>query len=110
MQKVLDEAFGQSRSIGWIKDVWHIERDGKQVKRDLERQALQATGNVDRIEKQLLKQWDDALFEEQYIPAVTKEERLYAQHDEFCCWYEHLCDALEVVARCWRLRQGIIIG
>lgn len=82
------------------KDVWHIEQDGKQVKRDLERQALQATRKVDRIEKQLLKQWDDALFDEKYVPAVANEERLYAQHAEFSCWLEHLCDALEVVD--WR--------
>ena len=82
------------------KDVWHIERGGKQVKQDLERMALQATRNVDRIEKQLRKQWDDVLFDEHYIPAVAKEDRLYEQHAEFSCWLEHLCDALEVVD--WR--------
>ena len=82
------------------KDVWHLEREGKQVKQDLERMALQATGKVERLEKQLLKQWHDLLFAEQYIPAVAKEERLYEQHDEFSCWLEHLCDALEVVD--WR--------
>lgn len=79
------------------KDVWHLGREGKQVKQDLERMALQASGKVEQLEKQLLKQWDDVLFAKQYIPAVAKEERLYEQHDEFSCWLEHLCDALEVV-------------
>ena len=82
------------------KDVWHLGREGKQVKQDLERMALQATRKVERLEKQLLKQWDDVLFAEHYIPAVAKEERLYEQHAEFSCWLEHLCDALEVVD--WR--------
>lgn len=95
--KSLDEA---ELDLSVQKDVWHIEQDGKQVKRDLERQALQATRKLDRLEKQLLKQWDDALFDEQYVPAVANEERLYAQHAEFSCWLEHLCDALEVVD--WR--------
>jgi hypothetical protein len=82
------------------KDVWHLEREGKQVKQDLERMALRATRNVVRLEKQLLKQWDDALFAEHYISAVVREERLYEQHAQFSCWLEHLCDALEVVD--WR--------
>jgi hypothetical protein len=82
------------------KDVWHVEQDGGQVKRDLERLALRATKEVERLEKKLLKEWDDTLFEEHYIPAVAKEERLYEQYAEFACWFEHLCDALEVVD--WR--------
>jgi len=82
------------------KDVWHIEKDGKQVQRDLERLALRATAQVEQLEKQLHQKWDETLFEEQYIPAVAQEERLYAQLDEFACWFDHLCDALEVVD--WR--------
>jgi len=95
--KSIDEA---ELDLAVQKDVWHIERGGKQVKQDLERMALQATRNVERIEKQLRKQWDDVLFDEHYVPAVAKEERLYEQHAEFSCWLEHLCDALEVVD--WR--------
>jgi hypothetical protein len=79
------------------KDIWHIQRDGAQRQTDLERAALQATRQVMKLEEKLLKQWDDALFEQKYIPAVTKEERLYAQHAAFTIWFDHLCDALEVV-------------
>ena len=82
------------------KDVWHIERDGTQVLRHLERKAYQAMKVVIKLEKQLLDQWDDALFEEKYIPAVTQEERLCDQHDAFAEWLSHLYDAFELVD--WR--------
>ena len=82
------------------KDVWHIERDGGQVRKDLERLALAATKKVDKLEKRLDKAWDDALFEQEYISAVAKEERLYEQLETFTDGYGHLCDALEVVD--WR--------
>lgn len=79
------------------KDSWHVQRDGSQVRRDLERAAFRATRQVLKLEKDLLKQWDDRLFEDQYIPAVAKEERLYDQHDQFSQWLAHLHDALELV-------------
>lgn len=82
------------------KDSWHIQREGAQVARELQRAAFGATGQVLKLEKQLLKQWDDRLFEEKYIPAVAKEERLYEQHDHFVQWLAHLNDALELVD--WR--------
>lgn len=82
------------------KDVWHIEREGAQLLLDLERAALRATRQVLAVEKQLRKNWDGALFAEQYIPAVAQEERLYAQHAAFANWLGHLCDVLEVVD--WR--------
>jgi hypothetical protein len=82
------------------KDIWHIERDGSQLRRDLERAAFRATDQVLSLEKELLKQWDDQLFEEKYIPAVAKEARLYDQHDQFAPWLAHLHDALELVD--WR--------
>ena len=82
------------------KDTWHIERDGGQVRKDLERLALAATKQVLKLEKTLLKAWDDDLFEQKYIPAVAKEEQLYEQHATFTNWFGHLCDALEVVD--WR--------
>lgn len=82
------------------KDAWHIERDGGQVRKDLERLALAATKQVLNLEKTLLKTWNDALFEQKYIPAVVKEEQLYEQHAAFTNWFSHLCDALEVVD--WR--------
>lgn len=82
------------------KDLWHIQRDGGQVRRDLERAAFRATQRVLDLEKQLLKQWDQQLFVEQYIPADAAEARLYEQHDQFAHWLNHLVDALELVD--WR--------
>ena len=86
------------------KDTWHIEKWGSKVRRDLERKALAAQRKVYKLEKQLLKAWDDAIFLEQYVPAVEKAERLMTQHDAFATWLGHLCDALELVD----LRSGEI--
>jgi hypothetical protein len=82
------------------KDVWHIQRDGSQVLRDLERAAFRATKAVIKLEKQLLKQWDETLFDEKYVPAVTKEDLRYDQQATFAEWLSHLVDALELVD--WR--------
>lgn len=82
------------------KDLWHIQRDGGQVRHDLERAAFRATQRVLDLEKQLLKQWDEQLFVEHYIPADAAEARLYEQHDHFAHWLNHLVDALELVD--WR--------
>lgn len=82
------------------KDIWHIQRDGSQVLRDLERAAFSATHQVIKLEKQLLKQWDETLFDEKYIPAVAQEELRYVQHASFAQCLSHLVDALELVD--WR--------
>ena len=82
------------------KDVWHIQRDGSQVLRDLERAAFRATKQVIKLEKQLRKAWDETLFDEKYVPAVTKEECCYDQHAAFAEWLSHFVDALELVD--WR--------
>jgi hypothetical protein len=82
------------------KDVWHIERDGSQVLRDLERAAFRATKQVVKLEKQLLQKWDETLFDEKYVPAVMKEELRYDQHAAFAEWLSHFVDALELVD--WR--------
>ena len=82
------------------KDIWHIQRDGSQVLRDLERAAFRATRQVIKLEKQLLKQWDETLFDERYVPAVAQEELCYDRHATFCQWLSHLVDALELVD--WR--------
>ena len=94
--------FQQEAGLDWAvqKDTWHIERDGGQIRRDLERAAFRATRQVFKLEKQLLKQWDDQLFADKYIPTVAKEERLYDQHDAFAEWLTYLYDALELVD--WR--------
>lgn len=82
------------------KDVWHIERDGSQLLRDLERAAFRATKQVVKLEKQLLEEWDETLFDEKYVPAVMKEELCYDQHDAFAECLSHFVDALELVD--WR--------
>lgn len=82
------------------KDSWHLQRDGSQVLRDLERAAFKATKQVLTLEKKLCKQWDDDLFEEKYIAAVAKESRLYDQHAAFADCLSHFVDALELVD--WR--------
>ncbi len=82
------------------KDIWHIQRDGGQLLRNLERAAFRATRRVIELEKALLKQWDDSLFSEKYIGAVSQEERCYDQHHTFAQWLFHLIDALELVD--WR--------
>ena len=79
------------------KDLWHLEREGGQLRRDLERSALQATKRVLALEARLRKAWSDELFLNEYIPAVVAEETRYAQHDEFVTCFNHLCDALEIV-------------
>lgn len=86
------------------KDPWHVENWGGKVRRSLEKQALGALRKLDKLEKQLLKTWDDAVFREQYIPADEKADRLLVQHDTFARWLGHLCDALELVD----LRSGEI--
>lgn len=82
------------------KDLWHIQRDGGRVRRALERAAYRATQHLLDLEKQLLKQWDEQLFLDKYIPADAAETRLYEQHDQFAHWLTHLADALELVD--WR--------
>jgi hypothetical protein len=79
------------------KDLWHVERDGGQLGRDLERSAFQATRRVLTLEARLSKAWSDALFFNEYIPAVAAEDKRYAQHDEFVACLSHLCDGLEIV-------------
>lgn len=82
------------------KDVWHIERDGSQVLRDLERAAFRATKQLIKLEKQLLQVWDETLFDEKYVPAAMKEDLRYDQHAAFADGLSHFVDALELVD--WR--------
>lgn len=78
------------------KDLWHIQRDGSQLCLDLERAAFRATRQVMALEKKLCKAWQDDLFA-QYVAAVETEEKRYEQHAAFVTWFDHLCDALEIV-------------
>lgn len=86
------------------KDIWHLERDGATIRRALERAAYRAMTKVIDLEKQLLKAWDDTLFEEKYIPAVTQEMAAITCHDQFETWLHHLHDALALVD----IRSGAI--
>lgn len=91
------------------KDTWHLERDGGKVHNALEKAAHGAITTVIKLEKALLKKWDDAVFEEKYIPAVAKEEQAIEQYDEFEEWLGHLCDALELVdIRSGEIREAAV--
>ena len=79
------------------KDTWHIERDGTTVRRALERAAYQNMNKVLDLEKKLNQEWDNQLFEQEYIPAVAKETQTIEQHDQFETWLSHFHDALVLV-------------
>jgi hypothetical protein len=57
------------------KDLWHLQRDGGQLCRDLERSAFQATRRVLALEAKLNKAWSDELFLNEYIPAVADRRK-----------------------------------
>jgi hypothetical protein len=82
------------------KDCWHFQRDGGKALRDLERAAFRLTGEVVKLERQLLKKWDDTVFTERYIPAVVKEAMMYTYHACFAENLTHIADSLEIVD--WR--------
>lgn len=79
------------------KDTWHIQRDGKRLLIALEKSALHASQTVFALEKKLLKAWNEELFLDKYIAAVALEEERYAQVECFACWFDHFCDACEIV-------------
>jgi len=82
------------------KDPWHLQRAGAQVRLYLEKAAYRAMRQVLDFEKKLLQEWDDQLFERQYVAAVAQEDELISQHDRYADWLAHLYDALELVD--WR--------
>jgi len=88
------------KDVAVQKDPWHLQRDGARVRQYLEKAAYKAMRKVLELEEKLLQEWDDQLFEQQYVPAVNKEERLIAQHDTYAEWLGHLYDAFELVD--WR--------
>jgi hypothetical protein len=88
------------------KDPWHLLRDGGKVRLYLEKQAYGAMRAVMKLEQQLMAAWDEALFQEHYLPAAAQEERLIAQHDACAEWLSHLGDAFEIVDwRCGEIRD-----
>lgn len=82
------------------KDPWHLEQEGRKIKQELERAALRAMQQEQRLTQKLLKQWADELFYDQYVPTVEKLERQLEQLEQFSQAFGHLCDALELVD--WR--------
>ncbi len=81
------------------KDVWHLMRDGSQVKQDLKRSAYQAMQVALDLERKLDKAWAETDFERD-IEVVAREEQAITQHDVYAELLTHLYDALEMVD--WR--------
>jgi hypothetical protein len=81
------------------KDVWHPLEDVRKVIHDLEREAYQKLKVVEPLEKQLRKQWDDAVFAE-WVKPYEQFENLLTQINRLSFWRGCLWDAVELVD--WR--------
>jgi hypothetical protein len=81
------------------KDVWHLIEDVLKVMHDLEREAYQNLKVLEKLEKQLCKRWDDAIFAK-WIQPYEQLENLLIQIDRLSFWYGCLWDAVELVD--WR--------
>jgi hypothetical protein len=79
------------------KDIWHLLHEGQRRRRIVERAAYRLMSQVDKVEQQLREQWDESLFLEKYIPAVDKEERMIAEHDQLELCLNQLPAALSLV-------------
>lgn len=79
------------------KDTWHVQWDVGKVGRSLENAAYRAIETVYKLDKKLLKRWDDELFEQKYIPAVLKQDQAIEQYDTYREWSFHLNSAFELV-------------
>lgn len=81
------------------KDVWHLIEDGLKVSHDLEREAYQNLKVLEKLEKQLCKRWEDAVFAK-WVKPYEQLENLLTQIDRLSFWYGCLWDAVELVD--WR--------
>jgi hypothetical protein len=81
------------------KDVWHLIEDVLKVTHDLEREAYQNLKVLEKLEKQLCKRWEDAVFAK-WVKPYEQLENLLAQIDRLSFWYGCLWDAVELVD--WR--------
>ncbi len=79
------------------KDIWHNEQNGSSVRRKLEGEGYRAMRDVIDLEKKLIKEWDDQLFDQEYIPAISKETETLERHDQFETWLSYFHDALVLV-------------
>ena len=81
------------------KDVWHSLTDVRKVIHDIEREAYRKLEEAEKLEKQLRKQWDDAVFAE-WVELNQQFEDLLAQIKALTFWLGCLWDAVELVD--WR--------
>jgi len=81
------------------KDVWHPIEDIRKVIHDLEREAYQTLKVTEKLEKQLCKLWDDAVFIK-WVKPYEQLENLLSQIDQLNFWYGCFWDAVELVD--WR--------
>jgi hypothetical protein len=81
------------------KDVWHLIVDIQKVIHDLEREACQNMKVTEKLEKQLCKQWDDAVFVK-WVKPYEQLENLLTQINQLSSWYGCFWDAVELVD--WR--------
>ena len=94
------------------KDVWHPLEDVRKVIHDIEREAYQKLKVAERLEKQLRKQWDEAVFTE-WVKPYEQFENLLAQIKRLSFWYGCLWDAAELVdwhngeIRNWAINQWL---
>ena len=81
------------------KDVWHCLTDVRKVIHDIEREAYRKLEEAEKLEKQLRKQWDDAVFTK-WVELNQQFEDLLAQINALTFWLGCLWDAVELVD--WR--------
>jgi Txe/YoeB family toxin of Txe-Axe toxin-antitoxin module len=81
------------------KDVWHPLEDIRKVIRDIEREAYKKLAMVEKLEKQLRKHWDEAVFA-QWVEVYEQFEALLTQINRLSFWRGCLWDAVELVD--WR--------
>lgn len=81
------------------KDVWHPLEEVRKVIHDIEREAYKKLETTEKLEKQLLKRWDDAVFV-QWVGAYEQLEALLTQINQLSFWRGCLWDAVELVD--WR--------
>jgi hypothetical protein len=81
------------------KDVWHALEDVRKVIHDMEREAYKKLEAAEKLEKQLRKHWDDAVFA-QWVEPYEQFEALLTQINRLSFWRGCLWDAVELVD--WR--------
>ena len=81
------------------KDVWHSLTDVRKVIHDIEREAYRKLEESEKLEKQLRKQWEEAVFTK-WVEHNQQFEDLLAQIKALTFWLGCLWEAVELVD--WR--------